>query len=85
MKVSGAEIYKHGHNIEVMCCFKTNTGANLWEDYIGGQQFTDANGGGWNVVIGYANCQHSPMQKPSDIGGWGVNPICMRTQHYLGK
>lgn len=35
-----------------------------------GQQFTQW---GWNVVIGYANCNHDGTQKPSTIGGYGVN------------
>lgn len=35
-----------------------------------GQQFTQD---GWNVIIGYANCNHPVTQKPSDTGGWGVN------------
>lgn len=53
--------------------------------HMAGQQFTDAVGGNWNVVIGYGNCKHSSTQKPSDIGGWGVNGIgCAKRTLYVG-
>lgn len=50
----------------------------MWSSAIGGQQFTDALGGNWNVVLGYADCNHPASQKPSTIGGWGINKSCWR-------
>lgn len=49
-----------------------------------GQQFTDALGGDWNVVIGYADCDQDVSQKPSDVGGWGVNESCKQFSTYIG-
>lgn len=40
-----------------------------------GQQFTQW---GWNIVVGYADCNVDITVKPSVIGGYGVNAgACM--------
>lgn len=82
--MTGNEIAKHAINIVERCCTYSATGSKFYSYYMAGQQFTDALGGNWNVVVGYANCNHDASQKPSDIGGWGVNESCQRFSTYIG-
>lgn len=84
LPVTGAEIAKHAINIVQRCCINSASGSKLYGHSMAGQQFTDAVGGNWNVIVGYANCNHAATQKPSDLGGWGVNESCQRYNTYIG-
>lgn len=81
----GNEITKHADNILNGCCMYSADKRQIYGDQMAGQQFTDAVGGNWNVVIGYGNCNHPSTEKPSAVGGWGVNgPGCQRLNWYIG-
>lgn len=84
LTLAGREITKHSMNILDNCCWYGADGKQLWGLAMSGQQFTDALGGGWNVIIGYGHCGHPATQKPSTIGGWGVNKSCARWSEYVG-
>lgn len=82
--MSGRDIENHAHNILQRCCIHDASGGWLYGSSTAGQQFTDANGGNWNVVVGYADCNHAASEKPGNIGGWGVNTSCKRMNEYIG-
>lgn len=82
------DVYNRAVNILEHCC-----GSDLpyWKNglaypAVGGQQWTDALGGNWNVVVGYGNCRHPTSQPPNEVGGWGVNgPGCTRGSLCSGR
>lgn len=70
--------------IKSKCCWLDEHGAILGYQHMAGQQFTDAVGGNWNVIIGYGNCRHPSTEKPSVVGGWGVNGVgCQKKSYYV--
>lgn len=76
--VSGQAIWERGWIIANRCCLGGIAGT--WNPQINGQQFTDAQGG-YNVLIGYANCNHWAGRKPSTYGNGGK---CKRTDQWIG-
>ncbi|KAF3760449.1 hypothetical protein M406DRAFT_72943 [Cryphonectria parasitica EP155] len=82
--IKGKEIEVHGENILQRCCIHSSTGSMLYGYSMAGQQFTNADGGNWNVIIGYGDCNHSDTEKPSVLGGWGVNTSCKEMSEYIG-
>lgn len=90
MHVFESEITKHADNISRhsaldRCCIHSADNKQIAYSKMAGQQFAHAIGGNSNVVIGYGNYNHLSKQKPSDVGGWGVNgPGCQSLNWYIG-
>ncbi|KAJ4408039.1 hypothetical protein N0V82_009778 [Gnomoniopsis sp. IMI 355080] len=84
LTVTNAQIDEHVKNILGRCCMHNKNGQADEQKQSGGQQFTDALGGGWNVILAYANCNHDATQKPSTYNGGTVNGIgCLPASFYI--
>lgn len=85
--MTSRDVYNRGINIVNNCCLQDG----YWNwNYpftpVGGQQWTDALGGNWNVIMGYGNCNHPSSQPPNEVGGWGVNGKgCTKITKCIGK
>lgn len=89
LSLNNAEIVKHTVTIRQKCCIHNAYGGLDEQAQSEGQQFTDALGGNFNVIIAYGNCNHADTRKPDTYGhptgaknvnGWG----CFPAQMYIG-
>lgn len=67
---STMDLVLHGKDIFPVAKMVTDNCCPSGSKQVAGQQFTQW---GWNVVIGYGNCNHDVYQKPSTMNGWGIN------------
>ncbi|ROV97401.1 hypothetical protein VMCG_06924 [Cytospora schulzeri] len=69
--VNGKDVANAADYITRHCCYAADVAGRGSYSIRSGQQFTQW---GWNVAVGYADCKAGATQRPSDAGGWGVNP-----------
>jgi len=86
LSLKNSDIIAHCRTILTKCCIHNSLGQYDQQHQSGGQQFTDALGGGWNVIIAYANCNHPDTRKPDtysnshpQVNGWG----CLGASMYI--
>ncbi|ROV96930.1 hypothetical protein VSDG_04072 [Cytospora chrysosperma] len=74
LTVNGGDVADAASYIHAHCCYSADVagvGGGSIRSIRSGQQFTQW---GWNVAVGYADCKAGATQRPSDAGGWGINP-----------
>ncbi|KAK7731817.1 hypothetical protein SLS53_008638 [Cytospora paraplurivora] len=69
--VSGASVANAAAYINKHCCYAPSASGRGGYPIRSGQQFTQW---GWNVAVGYANCNDDVRLRPADARGWGVDP-----------
>lgn len=76
IRLNGPQIAKGVGCVHDNCCRRD---ADFGVNYKGtsGQKFFQAMGMNFNIATGYANCNDPPNIRPSNAGGWNVNPVCM--------
>ncbi|KAF3766579.1 hypothetical protein M406DRAFT_330384 [Cryphonectria parasitica EP155] len=70
LTVSGEQVSDVGELILSGCCMFSASGKDIGQEIMSGQQFTQW---GWNVIVAYADCNVPITEKPSNLGGYGVN------------
>ncbi|KAJ4410255.1 hypothetical protein N0V82_009307 [Gnomoniopsis sp. IMI 355080] len=74
--LSGNDIWAVVNHVFKICCQEIVDMFGATGPGLSGQKFIRGTGENWNAVIAYGNCRSSNTIKPSDAGGWNVNPVC---------